>query len=948
MSARNRQTANGTTGSRGYNIMKRMKFSTLAAAVSLALAGGQVAHAQCSIPGNVATPFQAGQPNPNNGFAEFVTDTNGLALELCLDPAFCFFDPVVAGNTFSEQIGFGAEAFWWLAEATLNTAGPAGTLDAIVVMAAEAAFALENPVDGEQFPFTRLRIRIDVPAPGIYTVTHPYGTEEFTVTTVGAGQEVRTSADISFVPGPAGGTTQNEGCVAPWLQWDPAESAPPAGFIGDGATPHTVIGGPVGNSFTISATDLAGNPIDLDGVGNNSVSTDQFIVNGKLFDGALATPIIADRTTYERDAAASTGQLDVFATAAKFATVSFNGGANLPAGDIPMVSDPADPRVSDADSSKFFASTLLTPDATVVPPLVEFNATDTATDATRLLRLVSDVVTITKAEYNTASSTLTVEANSSDANLTPALTVEGYGVPIPAEIVTAAPPATINVTSSVGGTDEAHVTVVDNTPPLAVDDTATTSEGVEVTIDVVANDVDTDGINPATVTIVSSTTNGLAINNGDGNIRYIPFANFNGTDSLTYRVADNTGILSNVATVSITVNGVNNAPVAVADSATTDNATPVIINVLANDSDVDGDALTVTAVTTPANGTAVINADNTITYTTTTIGFIGIDTFDYTVEDGNGGSATATVTVSVFDVNAAPTATDDVFTVNEDSGANNLDVLLNDTDPENDTLNITAITQPAPGTGTVVNNGTSVTYNTATNFNGNTSFSYTINDGNGNSDTAVITVNVAAVNDNPFAFSDAAATTAGTPVVINVLGNDLDVDGDALTVTAVTAPSNGTAVINADNTITYTSTADFAGGNVTFNYTVSDGNGGTATSTVTVNVSAVAGQVDLDITRMQATGRVRGAGQAVNITLGVRLVSAVGGDRPATVIGVDSNGTEVFRQTLQVNDQPGRGSTNFTFGPYITNGNEGTITWTATLVDDDPDLDQATDTTVVR
>ena len=347
--------------------MKLIKHSTLAAAVSLALYGGQAAYAGCSaIPGNLASPFVAGPINPNNGFPEYVTDANGLALELCLDPANCFFDPVIAGNLLSEQVGFGAEAFWWLAEATLDTIDPNGNpFSAIIVLAAEAAF-LPDVAEGNQFPFTRLRIRMDVPVPGIYTVTHPYGQEEFTVDTVGAGQEVRTSFDIGLTA-----DQQNQGCVAPWLQWANPGGNPgqaPAGFIGDGATPHLVTGSPTGfNAFQVSATDLSGNALDLGAGPGNPVSTDLFTVSGKLFDGVLSTPMIADRTTYERDAGAVNGQVDVFATAATGATVSFNGGGNLPAGDIPLISDSADPRVSDAVSSKYYASVGLTPDASALP-----------------------------------------------------------------------------------------------------------------------------------------------------------------------------------------------------------------------------------------------------------------------------------------------------------------------------------------------------------------------------------------------------------------------------------------------------------------------------------------------------------------------------------------------------------------------------------------------------
>jgi hypothetical protein len=938
--------------------MKRMKISTLATAVSLALYGGQAVYAGCSaIPGNLATPFVAGPLNPNNGFPEFVTDSSGTSLELCIDatpgiPAgvICATDPVIAGNLLSEQIGFGAEAFWWLAQNdVLNTAGPLGTTDVIVVMAAEAAF-LPDVAEGNQFPFTRLRVRLDVPAPGVYTLTHPFGTEEFTVDTVGAGQEVRTSFDIAMTA-----DTQNQGCVAPWLEWDPAESIPPVGFIGDGATPHTVTGGPNGNVVSLSATDLAGNPLDLGNGPGAAISTNLFTVVGKLYDGVLATPMVVDRTTYERDAAAVTGQVDVFATAATGASVTFSGGPNLPAGSIPLIDDPLDPRVSDPVSSLFYNSALLTPDATVIPATVSVDASlvDPATDGTHLLRRVTDLVTIAEAQYNIVDSTLTVLATSSDAILNSGLTVAEYGVPVPADILTAAPPATVNVTSAAGGTHELQVTVVESAPPVANDDAATTDEDTPlIGFDIVANDTDADGINATSVIITSSATNGLLLNNGDGTVRYIPNANFNGSDSFTYTVRDNLGLLSNLATGTITVIAVNDPPVANNDTAATEGTIPVTIAVLDNDSDVDiasnGDVLSVSVTTPPANGSAVANTDNTVTYTANA-GYSGVDTFVYTVTDNASATDAATVTVNVAPAgNVAPVAVDDTFSVAEDSGANILNVLVNDTDTDGDNLSVISVTQPAAATGSVINNGTSVSYTPPSNFNGSTSFSYAISDGNGHTATANVNVTVTPVNDSPVAIGDTASTTAGTPVVINVLNNDIDVDGDTLMITAVTTPANGTAVANANNTITYTSTVDFAGGVVTFDYTVSDGNGGSATAQVGVNVTAVAGAVDLDITSLRTTGRVRGAGQTVTVSLAVRLITTVSENRPATIVGVTAGATEVYRQTLQVNDAPGRGSTTFNFPNYITNGNEGTITWTATLVDDDPDIDQATDTTLVR
>jgi hypothetical protein len=923
----------------------RRKTISILAAIALALFGVQAAHAvQCPVPGNLASGFSAGPVNPNNGFAEYVADSTTLSLELCLDPANCFFDPVVAGNLFSQQIGFGAEAFWWLSEATIDTP----VLSAIVVMAAEAAFLTENPADGEQFPFTRLRIRADVPQPGVYTVTHPYGTEEFTVEAVGAGQEIRTSNDIEFVP-----NAQGQGCVGPWLRFEPLSDAPP-GFIGDGATAHAVTGSPTGNNFfRISAVDLNGVPINLSGGVDNTVSTDLFTVYGKVYDGQLATPMVVNRTSYDR-ADAATGQVDVFTTGAQSAVVTFNGGPNLPAGPIPLLGgDPLLP-------GSFFASIGLTPDASVVPPLVEVNATDTvadpATDPTRLLRLVTDVVTITRAEYNLTDNVLTVEAASSDVALAETLTLAEYGVPVPAQIITPAPPGRVNVFSAVGGTTSAQVVVISNTPPVAADDAFTVAEDSGANIlNVLADngsgtDTDADGtINAASVAIVAAPAHGTAVNNGDGTVTYTPNGNFNGTDTFTYTVEDNAGILSNVATVTVTVTPVNDNPVAADDSANTAQDTAVTIDVLANDTDADNlppaapnAGLTVSDVTQPANGSAVINVNN-VTYTPNT-DFAGPDTFTYTVSDGGAVTDTATVTVLV---NRNPVANDDTFGVNEDSGATPLNVLGNDTDADGDTLTITAVIQPAPGSGTVTNNVDNVSYTPPLNFNGTATFGYTVSDGNGGTDNAVVTVNVAAINDNPLAFNDSATTNAGTPVTINVLANDADADGDSLTITSVfqPAPTGSGTVVNNGTNVTYTPPLTFSG-LATFTYTISDGNGGEATATVAVTVNADAGAVDLDISAFRITSQIRGLPGTVTIRLDVRNNGAVNGSRPATVVGVRNN-VQVYSETRQVSDAVGGGSTafNFTSFPVTVPGN---ITWTATIADDNPDVDQATATTRVR
>ncbi|HMN94197.1 MAG TPA: tandem-95 repeat protein, partial [Hydrogenophaga sp.] len=148
-----------------------------------------------------------------------------------------------------------------------------------------------------------------------------------------------------------------------------------------------------------------------------------------------------------------------------------------------------------------------------------------------------------------------------------------------------------------------------------------------------------------------------------GAFTFVPNPDYNGTQTFNYTIRDPRGSTS-TANVDITITPVNDAPVAVDDVAETDEDTPVTIAVLANDTDVDGDALTVTSAVA-ANGTVVINADGTITYTPNA-DFNGTDTISYEISDGQGGTATATVTVTVNPVNDAPVAVDDVAETDED------------------------------------------------------------------------------------------------------------------------------------------------------------------------------------------------------------------------------------------------------------------------------------------
>jgi hypothetical protein len=189
--------------------------------------------------------------------------------------------------------------------------------------------------------------------------------------------------------------------------------------------------------------------------------------------------------------------------------------------------------------------------------------------------------------------------------------------------------------------------------------------------------------------------------------------------------------------------------------------------------------------------------------------------------------------------NQSPDAVDDAALVNEDSGPNAINVLANDTDPNGDTLTVTAVTQGAHGSVAITGGGTGVSYAPAPNFFGADSFTYTIGDGNGGTDTATVTVNVASVNDAPVASPDAYDTNSNTPLVVpapGVLANDTDVDGDALAAQLVSGPTHAASfALNPNGSFNYTPTLNFAGAD-SFTYRANDGTVNSNTVTVTITV----------------------------------------------------------------------------------------------------------------
>lgn len=385
-----------------------------------------------------------------------------------------------------------------------------------------------------------------------------------------------------------------------------------------------------------------------------------------------------------------------------------------------------------------------------------------------------------------------------------------------------------------------------NDAPVAVADVASTPEDTAISIDVAANDTDVDtgdAVDPATLTVASQPTNGSAAVIA-GEITYTPNANFSGSDSFTYRIQDQNGADSNIATVTLNVSGVNDAPVAVNDSATTDEDTAVDIDLVANDTDVDGtvDATTVSVVAQPANGAVSINASTGVATFTPTADFNGADSFTYVVQDDGGAtSAAGTVSITINSVNDAPVANNDTVNVQEDLPYN-INALGNDADVDgtlqSGTLEI--VTDPVNGAA-VVSAGV-ITYTPGAEYSGSDSLTYRVQDNQGAwSNTATVAITVDAVNDVPVANDDSATTDEDTAVIISVLDNDSDIDGtlDLGTIVVGTGPSSGNVTDNGDGTLTYTPAAD-SNGSDSFTYTVQDNAAGSSnTATVSVTVNAV-------------------------------------------------------------------------------------------------------------
>ena len=348
----------------------------------------------------------------------------------------------------------------------------------------------------------------------------------------------------------------------------------------------------------------------------------------------------------------------------------------------------------------------------------------------------------------------------------------------------------------------------------AIRDSAITAFGTPITIDVLENDIG-EGIS---VFRVGPAPNGTVVDNEDGTVTYTPNSTFSGVETIPYRITDN--VRTSGSTIQVTV--LPPSLSASDDAATTDAGDPVVIPVLDNDEGVD---LFVDSVTEPDHGTAEITDDDTTVTYTPDEGWAGVDSFTYTIEDGAGQQATATVQVTTV---AAIAASADAATTTTTTPVE-ISVLDNDT---GDDLAVVEVDEPAHGTAEITGGGTTVTYTADADFVGVDTFLYTIEDTYGQQRSASIVVRVLETPNPPVvAEPDVATTPVNTPVEISVLANDAGTDLTVTSVSRLPVPTDdgsgsevqGEIEITGDGaTVTFTPYPAFAG-ETAFSYTCSDG-----------------------------------------------------------------------------------------------------------------------------
>ena len=410
----------------------------------------------------------------NGGFAAWYQDSHGRTLDLCLSKAVSSRVPGTPGaptymcnllptpGVFDDAqpvvfpTNFPDEAFWFTADGTIVDA--ARGINLAYGSAIEAAFAADEPIEGDQISFARVRIRVDVPTAGTYVITHPYGIEVFTVDTPGR-RAINMTRDIG-IGAPKTYDGALKGDIGPFLRsvnGPYTETNPVSGgaeqFVGDPNLTEAVTGSPFNTNY-----------IRIEGPGGLDLRSTVFAVSGKLSTVVRPTPLITQRSTYSRKQGASApiAQQDVFVLAPP------------PPATVSLSSSTPELKLTEADTTgSWYVQNPINP---TLPTTLQVTADNhlaiASSTPTTLPMALTDLVVIQRAEYSLSSGQLTLVATTSDETSPPALTAtSGTGAAIGALSGSAAvktlttgispiPPAKVRVTSSNGGSDIEEVVIV--------------------------------------------------------------------------------------------------------------------------------------------------------------------------------------------------------------------------------------------------------------------------------------------------------------------------------------------------------------------------------------------------------------------------------------------------------------------------------------------------------
>ncbi|MFM6992383.1 MAG: cadherin-like domain-containing protein [Rhodoferax sp.] len=485
-----------------------------------------------------------------------------------------------------------------------------------------------------------------------------------------------------------------------------------------------------------------------------------------------------------------------------------------------------------------------------------------------------------------------------------------------------------------------------NDAPVATGESAVGNEDqrlVFASADLLANDTDADTLTDDQVLSISRVglaEHGTVVLSANGEISFIPDADYNGPASFSYWVSD--GLTETPAIVQLTIAPVNDIPIAVGELVSSDEDVVLIFNpstLLANDSDADvatdGQALCISALGSSSHCTVafVTQADGSqrISFTPEA-NYFGVAGFQYVVSDGQGGTATAAVVVNLASVNDVPVARDDTIdSIDEDNvlHISFATLLANDTDADSanaffgatdDTLTVVAVGYASHGT--VVLNSSGVTFTPDADYHGPASFAYQVQDSSGATAMAYANFSVLAVNDTPVAVGETVSSDEDTTLLIQaaaLLINDSDADtatdGQILSINAVGSARHGSVSLNSQGDILFVPEANYFG-TAGFEYTVSDGQGGISTATTTIVLAAVndapvglgetIASTEDQVLRIEAATLLANDGDIDNLhsELSIaRVESGTGG-----TVALDASGAVVFTPTANFN-----GTASFTY-----------------------------------